>query len=135
MINQLKKQLKRSLYVMGTAFLLCGVAYPAATNNYVYAGSPQQEVCEGMGSGADCGNPVAGTNARNAVVLAINLLSLIGGVIAVIMVIIGGIKYTTSGGDTSKTASAKATIIAALIGLIVVALAQVIVQFVIKNVG
>lgn len=134
MVNQIKKKLHQSLYALGVAFLLCGIALPAARSLTVYAGTPQQEVCEGMGSGADCGKAAAGTDAHNAVVLAINLLSIIGGIVAVIMVIVGGIKYTTSGGDTSKTASAKATVIAALVGLVIVALAQIIVQFVMKNV-
>ncbi len=64
---------------------------------------------------------------------AINLLSLAVGVVAVIMVIIGGLRYTTSGGNQEKVKGAKNTIIYAAIGLIVVALAQIIVRFVINQ--
>ena len=60
----------------------------------------------------------------------ISLLSMIVGLVAVIMVIVGGFKYITSGGDSSNTSSAKSTIIYALIGLMVAALAQVLVHFV-----
>jgi hypothetical protein len=45
------------------------------------------------------------------------------------MLIFGGLKYITSGGESSNISAAKNTILFAIIGLIVVALAQVIVQF------
>lgn len=60
----------------------------------------------------------------------VNIISIVVGVIAVIMIIFGGAKYITSGGESGKITSAKNTIIYALIGLVVVALAQVIVHFV-----
>lgn len=59
----------------------------------------------------------------------INLLSAIVGVVAVIMIILGGFRYITSGGDSNKVTAAKNTLIYAVIGLIVVALAQTIVHF------
>ncbi len=64
----------------------------------------------------------------------INVLSVIIGIIAVIMIIIGGFKFITSGGDAGKVTSARQTIIYALIGLVIVALAQFIVQFVLSKV-
>lgn len=63
----------------------------------------------------------------------INLFSLIVGVIAVIMIIVGGLKYITSGGDSGNITGAKNTILYALIGLVIVALAQVIVRFVLQK--
>jgi len=64
---------------------------------------------------------------------AINIFSIIVGVIAVIMIIVGGLKYITSGGESSNVSGAKNTIIYAIIGLVVVALAQFIVHFVLNN--
>jgi len=63
----------------------------------------------------------------------INIFSVIVGVIAVIMIIVGGLKYITSGGESSNVSGAKNTIIYAIVGLIVVALAQFIVRFVLTN--
>jgi uncharacterized membrane protein len=60
----------------------------------------------------------------------INVFSWIVGVIAVIMIIVGGLKYITSGGDSGNVSSAKNTILYALVGLVIVALAQFIVRFV-----
>ncbi len=56
------------------------------------------------------------------------------GIVAVIVIIIGGIGYMTSAGDSGKVKKAKDTILYGLIGLIVVALAFAIVNFVIVNI-
>lgn len=63
----------------------------------------------------------------------VNILSAIVGVVAVIMIIIGGFRYITSGGNDTSITSAKNTILYAIIGLIIVALAQVLVHFVLRN--
>jgi beta-lactamase regulating signal transducer with metallopeptidase domain len=63
----------------------------------------------------------------------VNLLSVIVGVVAVIMIIVGGLRYVTSGGSDSSVTGAKNTILYAIIGLIIVALAQVLVHFVLSN--
>ena len=67
--------------------------------------------------------------------LVINIFSIVVGVIAVIMIIVGGLKYITSSGDSGNVTSAKNTILYAVIGLVIVALAQVIVRFVLGEVG
>lgn len=63
----------------------------------------------------------------------INIFSAIVGVIAVIMIIVGGLRYITSGGDSSKVSAAKSTLMYAIIGLVIVALAQLIVHFVLAQ--
>jgi hypothetical protein len=57
------------------------------------------------------------------------------GFVAVIMIIIGGLKYVTYSGDSSNINSAKNTILYAVVGLVVVALAQIIVKFVLAKAG
>lgn len=63
----------------------------------------------------------------------VDIFSVVVGVVAVIMIIIGGLKYITSGGDSGNISSAKNTILYAIIGLIVVVLAQVVVRFVLER--
>ncbi len=75
----------------------------------------------------------ADTSVNKTISLALNLFSAVVGIIAVIMIIVGGIKYVTSGGSSEKTSSAKDTILFAVVGLIVVALAQIIVKFVLNK--
>jgi hypothetical protein len=65
----------------------------------------------------------------------VNLLSSIAGVLAVIMLIVGGLRYVTSGGNQESTKGAKNTILYALIGLVVVAIAQILVRFVLNIVS
>ena len=60
-----------------------------------------------------------------------NTILYIVGILAVIMLIIGGIRYVVSGGDSKKVTDAKNTILYAIIGLIVCFLAFAIVNFVI----
>lgn len=64
----------------------------------------------------------------------INIFSLIVGFVSVIMIIIGGLKYITSGGDSSNISGAKNTIIYAIIGIVIVALSQFIVSFVLTRI-
>jgi hypothetical protein len=63
----------------------------------------------------------------------VNILSSAVGVAAVIMVLVGGFRYITSGGSSEKVTSAKNTILYALIGVAVAALAQVLVRFVLSK--
>ena len=71
----------------------------------------------------------------NLIKTIINIFSVVVGVVAVIMIIVGGFRYITSGGDSNNVSGAKNTIIYAIIGLVVVALAQFIVQFVLNKLG
>ncbi len=64
----------------------------------------------------------------------INVIVGMVGVVAVVMMIIGGITMTTSQGDTSKVTKGKNTLIFGIVGLIVAILAFAIVNFVLKSV-
>ena len=64
----------------------------------------------------------------------INAIIGVIGIGAVIVIIIGGVTYMTSSGDAGKVKKAKDTILYGVIGLIVVALAFAIVNFVIGNI-
>lgn len=85
--------------------------------------------------GTDCSGGQATDNLNNIIEVVLNLFSLIVGIVSVIMIIIAGLKYITSGGDASNITGAKNTIIYAIVGLVVVALAQVIVHFVLGKVS
>lgn len=62
-----------------------------------------------------------------------SVLLFIVGAIAVIMIIIGGLRYVISGGDSSQVQAAKNTILYALVGIIVAILAYAAVNFVINS--
>lgn len=60
----------------------------------------------------------------------ISLLSFAIGVVAIIMIIVAGIKFVTAQGDSSSIASARTTVLYAIVGLVVAAMAQALVRFV-----
>jgi len=97
----------------------------------------QTEVCAGIGlTGSDCKDKATADNGVKGLGSTIvNILSLIVGIAAVIMIIIGGLKYVTSNGDSNSISSAKNTLLYALIGLFVAAIAQLLVHFVLGAVG
>ena len=61
-----------------------------------------------------------------------NTILYIVGIVAVIMLIVGGIRYVVSGGDSKKVTDAKNTVLYAIIGLVICFLAFAIVNFVIS---
>lgn len=88
------------------------------------------------GSGANANTTVCGNSGRTNGLFTIirnviNVLLYAAGVIAIVMIIIGGINYAISSGDNAKVASAKNTVLYAVIGLIVASLAFAIVNFVV----
>ena len=79
-----------------------------------------------------CGTANVGTF-QDTLATIINIISILVGVVAVIMIIYGGFKYITSGGKEEGVKGAKNTILYGLIGLVIVALAQIIVKFVLNQ--
>lgn len=96
--------------------------------------SSKDQVCQGVNAASGGAGCTGGTTDINRVItVALNLMSVVIGIIAVVMLMVAGYKYITAGGDSGNITSAKHTIVYALIGLVVVALAQFIVQFVLDK--
>ena len=71
------------------------------------------------------------TDLKTTVKNVINVILYVVGLLAVVMVIIGGVQYTTSGGDSAAVTKAKNTILYGIVGLAIAILAYAIVNFVI----
>ncbi len=121
-----------SLLVMIGA-LLCITTPPVMAVDVLQSG------CEAGGSTQFCQdvNASKGTDRilgpDGLVTKVLQVIVILTGAISVIMVVIGGMKYAFSGGDSSGVQSAKNTIMYALIGLVVAIFAQVIVSFVLSK--
>ena len=89
---------------------------------------------DASGSGCNSNVQTGSQGLNNVITDIVNIFSVVVGIVSVIMIIYGGFRYITSGGDSGNVSSAKNTIIYAVIGLVVVALAQFIVQFVLDKV-
>jgi hypothetical protein len=91
-------------------------------------GKSAQQAC-GTGAASVCGN----ANISNIFNFVANALIFVIGAVAVIMIILGGLRYVTSNGDAKATASAKDTILYAVVGLVVAIAAYAIVNFVVTH--
>ncbi|HRJ06798.1 MAG TPA: pilin [Candidatus Saccharibacteria bacterium] len=119
-----------------TAGLVATLAFAgsfAFVSQPAFAGDvdPGQEVKDGV-------QAAGGTGARNNnlsgfIQTIINVLLFVIGAAAVIMIVIGGIRYVLSNGDSAQINGAKNTILYAVIGLVVALLAYAIVNFVITQ--
>ena len=119
--------MKKLSAIIISVFAVVGlVALPLAVASTAQA-QPAKSIQEGVnGIGGNESQPELEDGIKDIV----NVLLFILGAIAVIMIIIGGIRYTTSNGDASNIKAAKDTILYAVIGLIVAILAYAIVNFV-----
>jgi hypothetical protein len=120
-MNKLKTIIA-SLIVIASVFVVVSPALPA------YAQSPLDDVCATNSDSPVCQR--SGETSNSFVLNLTNTLLFIVGILAVLGIIIGGIYYVTSGGDSSSVTKAKNTILYSVIGLIVSVLAFAIVRFV-----
>lgn len=126
--------LKRPILILLSLISLAFSSWALAAPSMALASTPQQEVCKGVGAGSGTGNCTSSISLTTVVRNVINIFSIIIGIAAVVMIMVGGFKYITAAGDTSNVTAAKHTIVYAVIGLVVAALAQFIVWFVLDNV-
>ncbi|MBX4190708.1 pilin [Candidatus Saccharibacteria bacterium] len=127
------KKLKLLMLTFSSLFML---AAPVAVTTSVSALDITGHVCKGTEGKVTGASPkcTAGLSTFDAyVTFALNLLSIIVGIAAVFMIIFAGLRYITSGGKEEGVKNAKNTILYAVIGLVVVALAQIIVHFVLTE--
>lgn len=124
----MKKLIILIIFMMSTAFSGIMFTQPvyAACPADDAVNTPINQVKKGVGStGDDC----SGSGVDRFVIAIVKVLSWVVGIAAIIMIIVSGFKYITSGGDAGKVTSAKNTLIYALIGIAVAVLAQLLVNF------
>lgn len=114
--------------------LVAGVSTAVAPTSSVFA----INVFDGCGNGGNGNAAVckaAGTdNATSMTTNIINTMLFILGILTVIMIIFGGIRYVTSAGDASKVKAAKDTVLYSVVGLVVAILSYAIVNFVVVSI-
>ena len=125
----IKKALQGLLFVPVLAFGVAAFVPVAPAANAAF----DQGINDGAGAaqGKDQSGDLFGTDGIFRTIT--NVLLFIIGAISVIMLIIGGLRYTVSGGDSSAVTSAKNTILYAVVGIIVALLAYAIVNFVLGS--
>ena len=124
-MNKIKTTLSAFSTVAGGVLMAIPVAAkdtnPSAVKSYVNPSSQKK---------------VTGSDATlmQQLQLILNVALGVIGFVAVVMIVVGGLQYTTSSGDTGKVTKAKNTIMYGVIGLVVALLAFAIVNFVLTNI-
>lgn len=134
----MKKSIKSALAgLFAIPVLALGLTALAPVASTVSAASCAngQTIADGVdcASGNGSAKPLFGEGSIFTIV--INTLLFVIGAISVIMLIVGGIRYTLSGGTAASVTGAKNTIIYALIGLVIAFLAYAIVNWVLTAVS
>jgi len=119
MIQKLKQLTLLLALVMGIGFL---------TPVSVGAASVISEQCKGVTDSTICKNQNDSPTSFARTI--INVLLFVAGAISVIMIIVGGLMYVASAGDSGQVTKAKNTVLYAVAGLVVSILAYAIVRFV-----
>jgi hypothetical protein len=65
---------------------------------------------------------------------AANIMAFVGGVAAVIVIIVSGLTFVTSSGNSEQVANARRRIVYSSVGLVIIAMAWTITRFAIDNV-
>lgn len=133
------KKIKTSIIVAVASLTFAAPALVPALASVAVADNISNAVCSGTNIAANgaastsCSPGSTGNSLAALATKVVNLLSIIVGVVAVIMIIVGGFRYITSGGESGNVSGAKNTLIYAIVGLVIVALAQFIVHFVLSS--
>jgi hypothetical protein len=129
---------KKSLgYILGGLMALVIAAPALLGGNFVHAQALSEEEFFG---GEITGEEFAGEAGLSAGDLPTTIASLIRvvlgflGIVAVVIILIGGFKWMTAGGNDDKVKSAKKVIISGIIGLVIVLSAFAIASFVIGSI-
>lgn len=93
-------------------------------------GASQSTVCKDK---QKTGNPLFGPD--GILTFGIRLMSFLVGIAAVFMIMIGGLKFITSGNNSQDTNRAREMILYAIVGLIIAAVAQLIVNLFLVKIG
>jgi hypothetical protein len=114
--------------------LLATVSVPVTANAF----TPFKVACSGGGaSSAVCtdSKTVSTTDPiQTEIGDATHVVAIIGGVVAIIIMLIGAIRYINSGGDSNAVSSAKNTILYAAVGIVVIVLSQSLIVFVVDRI-
>jgi len=122
-----------SVLILNGALLLA-----APARSFALFENSRNQACAGVqlsNSPVACDPKSSSSSINGIITTVLDVLSVVVGLIAVVMIIISGLRFVLSGGDSANTNSARNSIIYAIVGLVIVALAQIIVRYVLSRVS
>lgn len=127
-----KRFMKKVVKKIGQVLTGAGAAATLWAGRVMASGTPAQEGAE---AAKGDGMPSELVGVDGVFTQITNTVLYVVGIVSVVMLIWGGLRYVISGGDNKKVTDAKNTIMYAIIGLIIAILAFAIVNFVINAIG
>lgn len=139
------QKIKRQLLIMTSALMVLVPAGTVATVGVASAGTCKSSIASRVAEGATKSSPsgsdgiscsstgVDDSAITNLARRIVTTFSIIVGAASVIMIIYGGFRYIISGGESGRVGAAKTSLIYAVVGLVIVALAQLIIHFVLNQ--
>ncbi len=132
-MKDILKKISTALLIIPGLVLLVGLATPVAAVTCDPA-NPNTSIADGATCAKSNSQPTTLFGGDGSVFKRItSILLFLVGAIAVIMLIIGGIRYVVSGGDQSQVTAAKNTILYAIVGIIVAFLSYAAIDFITKS--
>ncbi len=124
------------MLVLGLSSSMASAAALTVTGGSVghFAASSKDTACQALNtldSSQGCGTK--GNGVTNILNSAVSVLSIVAGAAAIIMIILSGFRYITSGGDPQRVSGARSALIYAMVGVAVAGLAQFLVHFVLNQ--
>lgn len=132
-VNKLINLIAIKAFVVSMLVVIVYILVPITA----FAANATDPACSGAAMSSpvcQSGNSDPLTGPNGLIIKAASIISYFIGFISVIMIIIAGIKFATSNGSSEGVASARNTIIYALIGLAIAASSQLIVRFVLSKI-
>lgn len=123
--------MKKIQYILLTLGFVA--SFGLATLPMIATATAFDDVCPTGSTDAICKDKNA--NIMDSVKVIVNTLLYVLGAIAVLMIIVGGIMYTISGGDAASVKKAKDMILYSVVGVVVALLSYAIVNFVLSKIN
>lgn len=133
-MKSITKKISRALLVVPLFALVLGLTAPSVYAADCAPGELSITCGSQAAQGKDQPSSLFGGGGEQGLFQTIvNIMLFIVGAVAVIMLIIGGIRYVTSAGDQTHVTAAKNTILYAIVGIVVAVLAYAVVNFVLGS--
>ena len=131
-MKKITKNIKKIAIIFFTTLSILSTTSALAFAQSPFSGS-KGAVCSGIGINNGGGCPDTAGSVNSTIIAVLDILTWIIGPISVIVIMIAGFRMITSNGDANTFNSARNTIFYASIGIVVVSISQIIVQFVLNK--
>ncbi|MBC7564971.1 hypothetical protein H7100_01930 [Candidatus Saccharibacteria bacterium] len=123
----MKKNLKTAMPLLVATMLVLVVSVFISTDSFALT------VFDGVNAARGNGQPTELFGAGGVISTITNVLLFIVGALSVIMLIIGGLRYVISAGNSTAVTAAKNTVLYAIVGLVISFLAFAVINYIISS--